>query len=201
MDGGPGTDRASYATQRRPVTVALGSGGGADRLSGIENLRGGHGDDDLSGDGRPNVIDGGPGADLMSGQGRGDRFRTQGFDDIDCGNGGDAILPTASADYLVEPDCETVEPTLTGGPLPAQPTAVTDEAVTMRLPCGDGAATLTTPAAPSRYATEGPFGVTVATGTCDGPLTLTAEGRALKRPAVVGVSFGDSGWHFRLPAP
>jgi Ca2+-binding RTX toxin-like protein len=184
------------------VTVDLGSSaGGRDLLARIENVRGGAGDDDLSGDGRPNVIDGGPGADVMNGQGGGDRFRTSGFDDIDCGNGADAVLPTPSEDYLVEPDCETVQPTLAGGPLPAQPTSVTADAVTMQLPCGGDPATLTTPAGPRRYDREGPFGVDVAAGSCDTPLALTDEGRALARPAVVRVAFGDSGWHFRLPAP
>ena len=83
LDGGAGVDWASYGLAVEDVTVSLetgttGTGGQAegDRLINIENLLGGEGDDQLSGDARANrlrglggndTLTGGDGDDLLSG--------------------------------------------------------------------------------------------------------------------------------------
>ena len=82
LDGGAGVDWASYGLAVEDVTVSLetgtGTGGQAegDRLTNIENLLGGEGDDQLSGDARANrlrglggndTLAGGDGDDLLSG--------------------------------------------------------------------------------------------------------------------------------------
>ena len=87
LTGGGGSDTASYEhspTSEGDVTVNLGAadengwvsgtGGHAasDKLHGIENLRGGHGDDTLTGDGTANVLEGGPGKDTLTGGGGSD---------------------------------------------------------------------------------------------------------------------------------
>ena len=87
LTGGGGSDTASYEHSPKSegdVTVNLGAadengwvsgtGGHAasDKLHGIENLRGGHGDDTLTGDGTANVLEGGPGKDTLTGGGGSD---------------------------------------------------------------------------------------------------------------------------------
>ncbi len=73
LDGGAGTDTASYADSDAAVTVSLvsgvtGSGGHAqgDTLSNIENLTGSDHNDTLSGDSNANSLDGGAGTDTAS---------------------------------------------------------------------------------------------------------------------------------------
>jgi Ca2+-binding RTX toxin-like protein len=70
--GGNGTDLASYANAGGGVTVDLSAGtssgaAGDDRLTGIENVLGGNGDDRILGDSFANVLDGGIGDDTLSG--------------------------------------------------------------------------------------------------------------------------------------
>lgn len=80
--GGAGTDVADYSDHTGPVTLTLdgaaddGAPGEGDRIAAdVEDLRGGSGDDTLTGDAQNNVFDGGPGADVIVG---GD-----GFDAVD----------------------------------------------------------------------------------------------------------------------
>ena len=72
--GGGGVDVADYADHNGPVTLTLdgaandGSPGEHDQIAAdVENLRGGSGNDTLTGDAQSNVFDGGPGADVISG--------------------------------------------------------------------------------------------------------------------------------------
>ena len=73
VDGGSGSDTASYAGSSSGVAIDLGagtaSGGDAagDTLSGIENLEGSAQADSLRGDAGVNVIAGGGGADFQVG--------------------------------------------------------------------------------------------------------------------------------------
>jgi hypothetical protein len=73
LDGGPGTDRASYATASGSVTANLGdpaqNTGDAlgDTYIGIEGLQGTDFADTLIGDSNNNFLIGGPGADVLNG--------------------------------------------------------------------------------------------------------------------------------------
>lgn len=63
INGGDGTDTVSYVGRWSPVTATVATGGGAagetDGYAGIENIVGGGGADTLTGDGAPNMLDGG----------------------------------------------------------------------------------------------------------------------------------------------
>ena len=72
LDGGDGIDEADYSA--RVSSVALSIGAGADDgapgegdtiMSGVENVTGGGGDDEISGDDGANRLEGGPGNDLF----------------------------------------------------------------------------------------------------------------------------------------
>ena len=75
IDGGAGTDTATYASATAAVTVSLllhdqvqqTGGGGPDFLTGIENLTGSNYADVLTGDGGANVLTGGLGTDTLNG--------------------------------------------------------------------------------------------------------------------------------------
>jgi Ca2+-binding RTX toxin-like protein len=79
MDGGADTDTADYSAYAAGLTVTLngataatvaGSGSTAansDELQNIENIIGGTGDDNITGDGRANVLSGGLGSDTLNG--------------------------------------------------------------------------------------------------------------------------------------
>ena len=76
LDGGAGTDTASYDAAMTGVTVDLGItgpqetfGAGIDTLVNIENLTGSSFDDKLTGDANPNVLSGGPGNDILDSSG------------------------------------------------------------------------------------------------------------------------------------
>ena len=76
LDGGSGTDTASYTAAQGGVTVSLAVSGpqetfgaGIDTLSNIENLTGSSSDDRLTGDANPNVLSGGPGNDILDSSG------------------------------------------------------------------------------------------------------------------------------------
>ena len=79
LDGGPGSDTASYSSALAGVTVSLAESGpqetfgaGVDWLQNIENLAGSSFNDTLTGDANPNTITGGAGNDTLSGNGGGD---------------------------------------------------------------------------------------------------------------------------------
>jgi Ca2+-binding RTX toxin-like protein len=94
LNGGAGVDTASYAADVTGVTVSLlngtATGGDAtgDQLSNFENLRGGSGNDALSGDGNGNVLWGGAGQDSLTGLGGDDTLEGgAGSDLLQGGNG------------------------------------------------------------------------------------------------------------------
>lgn len=77
IDGGPGEhDIASYTTSTVPIAVDLGAGRMVgevnERLSGIEDVLGGSGNDTLIGNAAANRLDGGPGDDHLRAVGPGD---------------------------------------------------------------------------------------------------------------------------------
>ena len=81
LNGGNGTDTASYDGASGSVSVTLAStrgqntgAAGRDQLRNIENLVGSAYDDELSGNGLVNVLDGAAGDDLLFGGGRADTF-------------------------------------------------------------------------------------------------------------------------------
>lgn len=78
IDGGPGKhDIASYTTSTVPLSVDLGAGRMVgevrERLTGIEDVLGGSGNDTLVGNAAANRLDGGPGNDQLRAVGSGDR--------------------------------------------------------------------------------------------------------------------------------
>nr|CAD6405445.1 heme peroxidase [Rhizobium sp. Q54] len=97
VDGGEGSDTASYADAGAAVSVDLsifgpqytGSATGNDWLIDIENLLGSGNADTLRGDANNNVIDGGGGADLMEGRGGDDTYV---IDDTNANGGLDQVL-------------------------------------------------------------------------------------------------------------
>lgn len=128
VDGGDGVDTMSYSGRQAGVTVSLQQPlAGEDRLSSIESLTGGNGNDHLTGDAGPNTLDGGPGRDLLAGGegddvlaggagadalqgGPGDDKLDPGDDNarnaIGCGTGQDRADPHPNT--LIGPDCEIV---------------------------------------------------------------------------------------------
>ncbi|MEA2492118.1 MAG: hypothetical protein QOJ29_29, partial [Thermoleophilaceae bacterium] len=128
FDGGAGEDVVSYADRSTPVVVSLREPQiGEDRLSAIEDLRGGGGADSLTGDAGPNTIDGGPANDLLSG-GEGDDIVAggTGADTLEGGPGQDKLGPgedkshnqlhcgpgidraDPSVNTLIDSDCEQI---------------------------------------------------------------------------------------------
>ena len=102
MDGGVGIDTASYEGDTLGVRVSLNRGKGYGPLSGeangdtlvnIENLIGGSGNDRLFGDVNDNDIRGGSGNDFMSGQ--------EGNDVLYGNNGSDTIFGRLGDDVIV----------------------------------------------------------------------------------------------------
>lgn len=114
LNGGSGSDTASYEGISGNVTVTLGStqtqntgAAGQDRLRGIENLTGGDGDDDLTGNSKANILDGGAGDDTL----RGDR----GNDFLDGGADTDtAVYSTTMAASTITYDAENDQFTISG---------------------------------------------------------------------------------------
>ncbi|MEM9971368.1 MAG: calcium-binding protein [Pseudomonadota bacterium] len=97
LNGGAGIDTASYESDTAGVQVSLdansGSGGHAtgDSFAQIENLRGGSGNDALTGDGAANEIWGGSGSDTLTGLGSDDT--------LEGGAGGDLLQGGAGFDW------------------------------------------------------------------------------------------------------
>jgi Ca2+-binding RTX toxin-like protein len=102
FNGGPDLDRIDYSSSDRFVNVSLddipndGRPGDSDNIRpDVEELVGSARPDRITGDGRANVIDGGPGADILSGLDGDDTFRERKFatgaDVISGGLGSDAV--------------------------------------------------------------------------------------------------------------
>ena len=142
IDGGAGTDTVSYERRRRPVSVdlALSEGGAAgenDRVTRVEHIRGGLGDDRLAGDSRSNLIDGQAGRDVLIGRGGEDRFRSGGRS-ISCGPGDDFVQiaqPAMNEPEYMEPDCEAIDVVHRWWWLWPHPTSATRRAVGFELAC------------------------------------------------------------------
>ena len=105
FDGGDGRDRVDYEGRVEPVTIRLGEAGAptgqageSDRLTEIENARGGLAGDLIVGDALRNELDGGigPGRDLLDG---GD-----GNDKLQRGSGGDTLRGGPGSDWLTSYD-------------------------------------------------------------------------------------------------
>ena len=98
IDGGGGTDYVSYGDRHAPLHVDLAAGGtsGAagerDRLSHIENVFGGYGDDVIAGDAAANALNGGSGNDTLLGRG--------GNDHLDQATGTGTVRGGDGEDYL-----------------------------------------------------------------------------------------------------
>jgi hypothetical protein len=112
LDGGPGDkDWVSYETRELPVIVDLadsardGGRGEGDTLIGIENVRGGSGDDRLTGDAGPNWFDDEGGTNVLRGRGGDDVFRAARAGRTDCGSGDDEVRGVTSRMVLAR-DCE-----------------------------------------------------------------------------------------------
>jgi Ca2+-binding RTX toxin-like protein len=97
--GGPVRDSVSYADHSTPVSITVdgqandGSAGENDSLTGVEEYRGGSGDDTLTGSEGADSLNGGPGADLIIGAG--------GDDVLDAGvSNADHIIGGAGHDRL-----------------------------------------------------------------------------------------------------
>lgn len=119
IDGGGGDDSVSYAGRRVPVLVDLsgatvgGSPGERDRITGVEDVAGGDGDDVLLGDDNANTLSGGAGNDSLQGRGGddslqggvgADRLRgNDGNDIIDGDQVGDALYGGSGDDRLWNP--------------------------------------------------------------------------------------------------
>jgi Ca2+-binding RTX toxin-like protein len=107
INGGDGIDLADYAALLDPVTVTLdgvandGTGDEQDDvLPDVENVRGGAGNDTLTGNDRANTLSGGDGNDFIN-------SRDSGADEVQCGRDSDrAVVDSLDT---VESRCETVE--------------------------------------------------------------------------------------------
>ena len=124
--GGDGADWVFYDLRRKALFIDLGddqpdgAAGEGDRLAGIENVSGGHGDDIVIGDAAANVLSGSFGRDRLVGRGGDDLFATgSGFvmpgsaprrrgDRVSCGNGRDHIVSGAGARDFAGSDCERI---------------------------------------------------------------------------------------------
>ena len=147
FDGGTGTDLVSYERRTAAVIVDLadrstdGERGEGDRLTNVESLTGGGGDDRLAGDDWPNVLDGQRGSDRMRGRGGSDELlRAEG--PVSCGAELDTFRGGLSSRDFLEPDCEVLAPDY-GAAISANPVAVFRRSVRFRIQCplneeGDG---------------------------------------------------------------
>ncbi len=152
IDGGLGGDRVDYTRRRRPVSVDLGRGRGADRdrLRRVEEVAGGLGADRILGSRGLNTLIGGGGRDLLSGGGGRDVLDVRELggapqaDRARCGPGSDVVNYVAASDRLGR-DCERAllqgeQPddfsVLVSQPLRAQASGVVE--VRLAVPPGTG---------------------------------------------------------------
>lgn len=110
LSGGSGRDLADYAGGTAAVVADLlagrakvsGRDGGTDRLIGIEDLRGGQGNDRLSGNTTANTLSGQIGNDTLTGrQGDDTLYGGKGSDHLYGGQGNDRLLGGAGADRFI----------------------------------------------------------------------------------------------------
>jgi Ca2+-binding RTX toxin-like protein len=116
--GGAGIDMVSYQEQSAPVIASVGGGaddgtaGEGDDIGGdVENINGGSGDDQLTGDGAANVLAGGQGGDQLDGSGGTDTLNGEmGADTIAGGDQSDAVNAGKGDDIVhVEDDDPSVD--------------------------------------------------------------------------------------------
>jgi RTX calcium-binding nonapeptide repeat (4 copies) len=143
LDGGTGVDTVSYVRRSAPIRVDLadrasgGARGEGDRLTNVESLIGGRGNDHLAGDERPNVIDGHRGRDRLSGRGGTDELR-RAEGRVSCGTDGDTFFGGHSWRDFPQPDCEVLAPQAIPSPNPIMrpyPVAVFRRSVRFRIQC------------------------------------------------------------------
>jgi Ca2+-binding RTX toxin-like protein len=101
IDGGAGIDTADYGDKTLAVSVRLAGAANAgvkvdglldDTIRNIENVSGGSGNDELTGDGLANLLNGGGGNDALKGGGGGDTLDGDlGNDTLDGGTGHDTL--------------------------------------------------------------------------------------------------------------
>jgi RTX calcium-binding nonapeptide repeat (4 copies) len=156
LDGGPGVDVVSYERRTAPIHVDLadratdGASGEADRLTDVESLIGGRGNDRLAGDDGPNVLDGHRGRDRLSGRaGRDELLRAEGR--VSCGAERDIFRGGRSSRDFLQPDCEVLSPEYEAI-ISANPVAVFRRSVRFRIQCPLNEE----PDSTSRYRTCGP---------------------------------------------
>ncbi len=113
LDGGPGRDHLTYDHRTRGVRVDLadarpdGAAGELDRLSAIESVTGGAGDDRLAGNARANVLVGGGGRNRLTGRGGNDDLYDATAGTVTCGAGRDDVARVGPR-TLVSRSCEFV---------------------------------------------------------------------------------------------
>jgi Ca2+-binding RTX toxin-like protein len=124
LDGGKGVDTADYGYTSTGVSVSLTFGTAyvfstdQDTLKGIENVRGGTGDDSIRGNGTANLLEGGNGQDTLSGLAGNDTLLGGNGNDTLNGGAGNDILAGGSgtdmADYSDEFSAVRVDLAITG---------------------------------------------------------------------------------------
>jgi Ca2+-binding RTX toxin-like protein len=116
FDGGAGIDTVDYSSTTQgiivtlysPVDQATGNEIGTDQLTGIENVLGGSGDDNLEGDDSINSLIGGAGDDILVGFGGDDTLDGGiGNDGLEGGGGADTIVGGPGFDFAVYYDSPT----------------------------------------------------------------------------------------------
>ena len=217
--GGAGRDELSYKDREGSVVGRLGrtvgERGEHDRMTGVEQLTGGRGDDVLRGTSGADGLSGRGGADRLYGYGgadhldtgisRGsrvfagsgnDRITANGGVRIACGPGSDRVRLNETAP-LLRPDCERVGDAYDKALFPAQPLRVTRRGVELELPCADEAHPRVRRVrllVGGNVRAQGARGV--GKGACRVGLRLT---QPLRRPVVARLRyFGEPNWAFVL---
>jgi Ca2+-binding RTX toxin-like protein len=115
MTGGAGIDLVNYSARTNAVTIVMdgttagGETGEGDKVGiDVENLRGGDGADNITGNALENILEGGDDVDTIRGLGGDDAIDGDAGDDIiDCGDGdGDALLDGTTDSTTVPVNCE-----------------------------------------------------------------------------------------------
>ena len=208
LEGGAGHDAVSYIRNSRVVvnlTRPAPQGGAreGDRITGVETVDGGAGNDLLIGNAGPNRLNGGNGADVIRGGGGNDHLAgNAGRDAIDGGAGNDTVsgigrLGTLSANTpgdsiqcgpgrdrieavnpraILAADCERVQLPL--GAAPVRPTR-TRTAPTYRMPCSAQGIHSTT-SCRARVTLRDSAGRLVASGSGSGAVRATGATRAAR---------------------
>jgi Ca2+-binding RTX toxin-like protein len=115
ISGGAGIDLVTYAARMNDLDVVMdgttnsGEAGENDKIGAdVENLRGGAGEDDITGNALDNVLEGGADVDELYGLAGEDAIDGDAGDDIiDCGDGdGDVLLDNTTDAVTVPVNCE-----------------------------------------------------------------------------------------------